>query len=81
MIRILIGFIIAIIGFIIVWQSEWFLSNIGRIDWAEKKLSGGSRIFYKLIGLGIILLGFLIITNIHTSILTSFASLFVPKSF
>ena len=39
-------------GFIITWRSEWFYRNFGTIAWAEENLgtSGGSRIFYKLFG-------------------------------
>lgn len=77
LVRIIIGFLISAVGFLFVWKSEWFLSNIGRVDWAEHKLSGGTRIFYKLIGIGIILIGYSVITNLYASILTAFASLFV----
>lgn len=77
MLRIFIGFLIVGVGFIFVWKSEWFLINIGRVDWAEQKLSGGSRIFYKLLGLGLCLLGFSVITNLYSDILTAFAGLFV----
>lgn len=75
--RIIIGFLMVGIGFLFVWKSEWLLYNVGRNDWAEQKLSGGSRFFYKLVGIGVIFVGFLVITNIHTSILTAFASLFI----
>lgn len=80
MLRIFIGFLIVGVGFIFVWKSEWFLINIGRVDWAEQKLSGGSRIFYKLLGLGLCLLGFSVITNLYSDILTAFANLFVPNN-
>jgi len=47
------GMIVALIGFIFVWKSDWFLKNFGRIPFAEKYLGteGGTRLFYKLIGL------------------------------
>jgi hypothetical protein len=76
-VKIVIGLILVLIGFLLVWKSEWFLYNIGRIDWAEQKLSGGTRIFYKLIGIGIIIIGFFIMTNLYQGILNAFVSLFI----
>jgi hypothetical protein len=59
--RYIFGIIAIVIGFVIIWKSEWFLQNFGRIDWAEAKLGaeGGTRLFYKLVGLIIILISFL----------------------
>lgn len=57
--RIILGLIGIIVGFLIIWKSEWFLQNFGRVDWAEEKLSGGSRLFYKLVGLAVIIISFL----------------------
>lgn len=76
-IKIIIGLIIVLIGFLLVWKSEWFLYNIGRIEWAEQKLGGGTRLFYKLIGIAIIIIGFLIMTNLYQGILNAFVSLFI----
>lgn len=47
-----------VIGAILVLKSEWLLNNFGRIDWAEMKLgsSGGTRTFWKLVGVAIIFL-------------------------
>lgn len=76
--RILLGFIIAGIGFLITWKSEWLLHNFGRVQWAEENLGGGgSRLFFKLLGIAIIFIGYAIITNLMTSILESFVGLFV----
>ncbi len=59
--RFLWGFMGVAVGFLIIWKSEWIFQQFGRIEWAETKLasSGGSRVFYKLIGLGIIIISFL----------------------
>lgn len=57
--RIIFGLIGVVAGFLIIWKSEWFLQNFGRVDWAEEKLSGGSRLFYKLVGLAVIIIAFL----------------------
>ncbi len=65
--RIFLGFIIAAVGFVLVWKSEWFNQNFGSISWAEEKMGsmGGSRLLYKLIGILAIFIGFLAITNLH----------------
>lgn len=59
--RYIIGLIGVVLGFVIVWKSEWFLTNFGRIPWAEEHLGleGGTRLFYKLLGIVVILLSFM----------------------
>lgn len=65
--KIIVGLIIATIGFMPVWKTEWFLINFGRIGFAEKYLGydGGSRLMYKIIGTIIIMIGFLYVTGLH----------------
>lgn len=65
--RILIGLAIVVVGFLIVWKTEWINQNFGSIAWAEAKFggSGGSRLLYKFIGLVFIFVGFLAVTNLH----------------
>ena len=65
MLHILFGIIIIAIGALIVIKSEWMLSNFGRINFFEKHLGteGGSRLGWKLIGLIVIFVGILILTN------------------
>ncbi len=48
-----------------IMRSEWFLSFFGRIDWAEIHLGteGGTRVFYKILGLLTIFISLLIITG------------------
>ena len=60
-----VGIILIVIGFIIIWKSDWLMDNIGRIEWAEAHLGsdGGTRLFYKLIGVVIILLSFLLMSG------------------
>ena len=63
--HIIIGFIIIGIGVIVVIKSEALLNNFGRIGFFERYLGleGGSRLGYKLLGVLIIFIGFLILTN------------------
>lgn len=65
--RIVIGLLLSVAGFMLVWKAEWFHQNFGTIDWAEQKFGGlgGSRFMYKLVGLIAIFIGFLAITNMH----------------
>lgn len=63
--RIIVGLLGAAIGALIVIKSEWFYRNFGSIRWAEEHLGaeGGSRLFYQLLGIAIILLSFLYLTG------------------
>lgn len=60
------GLLIAAVGFMLVWKSNWLMNNFGRIPWAERHLGteGGSRLLYKIIGFIVILGGFLHATNL-----------------
>ena len=68
LIRILGGLALIGIGILPVIKTQWFLENFGSIAWAEQHL-GGSRMFYKLLGLLISLAGILLATNILGGIL------------
>lgn len=71
---IFVGIILAATGFGMVWKTEWLINNFGHIGWAEAHLgsSGGTRLFYKLLGIIIIIAGFFSITGLHQGILRSF---------
>jgi len=79
MLKFLLGVGIVIIGAVFVIKTEWFLSNFGRVEWAERHLGfeGGSRLFYKLLGILIIILGFLVITGLWNNKMESFSGLFI----
>lgn len=68
--RILIGIGLMALGVLIVAKSEWLYQNIGSMEWADKYLglSGGSRLGYKLIGLLMIFIGILLITNLFSAL-------------
>jgi len=61
--RIFWGSIMVGIGFQFVRKSAWLVYNIGRVSFAEKYL-GNSHIFYKILGIIAIFLGFLVMTNL-----------------
>lgn len=62
---IIAGFIILAIGALIVIKSEMMLNAFGRIQLFEHYLGaeGGSRLGYKVVGLTVIFIGILIMTN------------------
>ncbi|KKQ40851.1 MAG: hypothetical protein US58_C0012G0060 [Candidatus Magasanikbacteria bacterium GW2011_GWA2_37_8] len=62
----IVGAAFLLLGVVLVIKTEWFLENFGTIAWAEENLgtSGGSRLLYKLIGLVLIFVGFLLVTNL-----------------
>lgn len=54
---------IAVAAFLIV-KTELMLSWFGRSAWAEEKLGGdGTRVMYKIIGMGVIVLAFMIMSG------------------
>jgi hypothetical protein len=78
--RIPLGIAVAAVGFLIVWKSETIFGWVGTIDWAEQKLGvGQSRLFIKLMGVLVSVIGVFIASNIASDILTSLASVFVRR--
>jgi hypothetical protein len=71
MFRYILSFISILIGALLVIKTDWFLKVLGRIEWAERHLGteGGSRLFYKLLGLLIIIIGFMIMTGAFQALL------------
>ncbi len=79
--RIVLGLIITAVGAIVTIKAEWIYQNFGSIPSADKYLGleGGSRLAYKLIGVLISVIGFLIMTNLIQSVLLLIAKLLVPS--
>ncbi|MDD5173027.1 MAG: hypothetical protein PHG59_02695 [Patescibacteria group bacterium] len=78
MLNIIIGALIIVAGFMVIWKNEWILKNFGRVGWAEEHLGleGGSRLFYKFIGICFMFLGLFVITGLWTDILTGIFKFF-----
>ena len=71
--RIIIGLLIMTSGVFLVWKTEFFYGILGSVDWADRTLGGGgSRTFYKLLGVGIILIGVMVMTNLFELIIGGF---------
>ena len=83
LVRILIGLVLAIIGAFLTIKSDMVYQAVGPIAFAEKYLGsdGGSRLMYKLIGILITILGFLIMTGLIKNIVIAiFSALFVGNT-
>jgi hypothetical protein len=66
-----IGFIVIIIGTLLVLKSEWLINNFGRVEWADQHLGteGGTRIFYKILGIILIVGSFLVMSGAFNGML------------
>lgn len=57
-------------GVAFIMKTDWFVRSFGRVAWAEDKLGyGGTWSFYKLLGVGVIILALMIMTGDILSIL------------
>mgnify|MGYP001599072042 CR=1 FL=1 len=76
--RIIVGLILMVVGYLMVWKSDWLLRNVGSIPTAEKYLhtEGGSRLMYKLIRIFLIVLGALQVTNLLEDTVKGLVELF-----
>jgi len=76
LIRIFVGLLISGVGFLCVKKPEIPLNFIGPIAFAERTFSSGSKAFYKVVGIGLTMLGFLVITNMYESFLRGIGKFF-----
>ncbi len=63
---IIVGLVIIIIGVLMVLKTEALLNMFGRIEVFDRYLGteGGSRLGYKIIGMIVIFIGILVMTNL-----------------
>ncbi len=61
MLRYIFGIIGLIAGFLLIWKANWIVANFGKVEWAEKHLGaeGGTWLFWKLMGILIIIIALL----------------------
>lgn len=65
-----------IIGFYMVKKTDVLLEWFGEVPFAEAKFGpGGTRFFYKLLGVFVTFIGIFIATNVISDVLTSIAKL------
>lgn len=65
--RIIIGFIISALSFLLLRHNEWLVAQTGTSAWAEKWFGseGGTRLLLKLLALFFFIAGMLVIFNMH----------------
>lgn len=78
--RVLIGILIALVGFTFVWRTRKWYEMFGSIPWAEEKFgSGGTELFYKILGIIVAFLGVFIATDIASDIIKGLLGFISPR--
>ncbi|MDD4995261.1 MAG: hypothetical protein PHW53_02260 [Patescibacteria group bacterium] len=67
--QIIIGIVIILVGAFMVIKTETFYGIFGPIAWADAKF-GGTRFFYKVLGIVFCIIGFMVVTNMWQGIIT-----------
>ena len=79
--RLVVGLGMAGVGTYFVLRTRAFLEFFGPVAWAEAKLGGGgSYLFYKLLGIVFILIGFIVATNMWNAFLQATLGSLFPQS-
>ena len=79
--RILIGAVLTAIGAFMVIRTQNMVEWFGSVDWAEAKLGGGgTRLFYKLLGILVCFVGFMVMTNLWNAFLEATLGSIFPAS-
>lgn len=68
--RILIGLLVAALGAVITIKANQVYEWFGSMEFADRYLgAGGSRLMYRLIGIAMSLIGFMVATNLWNAFL------------
>ncbi|MBI2410715.1 MAG: hypothetical protein HYV32_02395 [Candidatus Kerfeldbacteria bacterium] len=60
----LFGILLIVLGFVVIWKTNWFLQMFGRNAWAEEKFGyGGTWTMYKILGVLLIIVAFLVMSG------------------
>lgn len=75
-----VGILVILLGVAMVLKTNWFLQMFGRIGWAEQHLGleGGSRLFYKLLGIAFIFLSLMGMTGLLGQLILGFFDSYLP---
>lgn len=72
------GVLIVGVGVFFVMKTEVILDFFGSVDWAEQHL-GGTRLFYKLLGILFIVIGLIVATDMWNAFLNATIGSIFPK--
>ena len=77
--RILGGLAAVAVGMFFLFKSEVMLDFLGAIDAVDEKLgANGTRLFYKLLGTIVVIVGFLVMTNLWGAFLDATLGSLIP---
>ena len=82
LLRILFGAAVSVMGFFVVWKANDIVAMVdGRSEWVERNLGiwGGTVGLAKMIGVVIVVVGFIIMTRLDQDLLGFIAGLFIPS--
>ena len=65
--RIIIGLIVIVIGYFMVWRPDWALSIFGDLA-ISRYFSGGGLTLFKLIGVLLIFIGAIVMANLQVEL-------------
>ncbi len=79
--QLFLGIFLAVVGPLMTVQAEWFYQNFGAIPWAEEHLgtSGGTRLFYKLLGLVFFFFGLMMVFGLFDNLVLWVFSPLLPR--
>jgi hypothetical protein len=79
--RVLLGIVMVVVGSFFVIRTRSIVDFFGSVDFAERYLGGGgTNLFYKLLGIVICLLGFLVATNLWNAFLQATLGSLFPSA-
>lgn len=68
--KILIGLFITALGVSLSFKTQWYMRILGRLPFAEKYMGGGgTRLFYKLLGVLVAIIGLMVTTDLMDNFL------------
>lgn len=78
--RIFAGLGMVALGAVITIFANKIYESVGPMEWAEEHLGteGGSRLMYKLIGIGMCIIGFLLATGMLGGMIMGIVKIFFP---
>ena len=79
-VRILVGLVLALAGTYFVLRTSTIQDFFGPVSWAENKIGpGGTNLFYKLLGVLVILVGFIVMFNLWDAFLQATLGRLFPQ--
>lgn len=79
LLRILWGLMLAAFGLSLTLRTHWYIDFLGPVDMFEYKIGpGGTRLVYKVLGTVIVIIGFLVMTNLWGRFLNASLGSIIP---